>query len=163
MDFTPPFGQWLKTQRARLDLTQSDLARRVGYSPETIRKIEAGVLKPSRQIIDLLADHVGVPAKQRDAFVAFATGARTAEAEPKPTHLPTPATPLLGRETDVAAVRKLLRQRETRLVTLLGPPGVGKTRLAIDVAHSAHRSFADGAWFVALAAVTDPQVALVTI
>ena len=48
MEFTPPFHRWLKDRRAELDLTQGDLARRISYSPETIRKIEAGVLKPSR-------------------------------------------------------------------------------------------------------------------
>ena len=59
--FTSPFGQWLKSQRVRLALTQGDLACRVGYLPETIRKIEADVLHPSKQIIDLLGDHLGVP------------------------------------------------------------------------------------------------------
>jgi predicted ATPase/transcriptional regulator with XRE-family HTH domain len=180
MDFTPPFGAWLKQQRARLDLTQGDLARRVGYSPETIRKIEAGALRPSKQIVDLLGDHLGVPPAQRDAFLAFATDARTAnanaKAEPAPTNLPTPATPLIGRETDVVAVRELLTTRSrtpqrsptpmppvSRLVTLAGPPGVGKTRLAFEVAREVKDSFPGGAWWVELAPITEPQTALTTI
>jgi predicted ATPase/transcriptional regulator with XRE-family HTH domain len=174
MDFTPPFGTWLKAQRAKLDLTQGDLARRVGYSPETIRKIEAGALRPSKQIVDLLGDHLGVPPAQRDAFLAFATDARTANAKaepaPVPTNLPTPANPLIGRETDVVAVRELLATRSrtpispvSRLVTLIGPPGVGKTRLALELAREVKDSFPGGAWWVELAPVTEPQTALTTI
>jgi transcriptional regulator with XRE-family HTH domain len=162
MDFTPPFGQWLKQQRTRLDLTQGDLARRVGYSPETIRKIEAGALRPSRQIVDLLADHLGVPAAQRDAVLAVATGARTAKTQPTPSNLPVPANALIGREKDVAAVSALLANRSRipspRVVTLVGPPGVGKTRLAREVKDA----FPDGAWWVELAPVTEPLAVLAT-
>ncbi len=162
MDFTPPFGQWLKTQRARLDLTQGDLARRVGYSPETIRKIEAGVLRPSRQIMDLLADHVGVPANQRDAFLAFATGARVSMNGKAVVlgNLPNPLTSFIGREADVAAVVKLLKGNDVRLVTLTGPGGVGKTRLAIESARTWQSHFPDGVWWVELAAITEPQAVL---
>jgi predicted ATPase/DNA-binding XRE family transcriptional regulator/tetratricopeptide (TPR) repeat protein len=162
MDFAPPFGHWLKAQRARLDLTQGDLARRVGYSPETIRKIEAGVLKPSKQIVDLLADHLGVPSSKREAFFAFATDARTGKSQPALGNLPNPLTLLLGREKDVAVVVKLLKAKDLRLVTLLGLPGVGKTRLATEVAREIRDEFTHGAWFVALAPVTDPQAALAT-
>ena len=72
MDGDLSFGPWLKQRRKALDLTQHDLAQRVGCSAETIRKIEADRLRPSRQIAELLADeniqlpilHLGLP----DAF-----------------------------------------------------------------------------------------------
>ncbi|MFP3992299.1 BTAD domain-containing putative transcriptional regulator [Streptomyces sp. E11-3] len=76
-------------------------------------------------------------------------------APPRPrTNLPTPVTGLVGRSDSVAKVRALLETG--RLVTLTGPGGVGKTRLAVEVAAQAAESFADGAWLVELAAQTGP-------
>ncbi len=71
--------------------------------------------------------------------------------------LPIPLTPLVGREREVAAVCKLVRQDHVRLVTLTGPGGVGKTRLAIRVAAELSDEFAAGVAFVSLAAVRDPD------
>jgi predicted ATPase/transcriptional regulator with XRE-family HTH domain len=173
MDFTPPFGQWLKAQRAQLDLTQADLARRIGYSAITLRKVEAGALKPSKQMLDLLADHLDVPASQRDAFVTFALGQHAPTAHVV-NNLPLPMTALVGREKDVAAVCKLLDVRgrglsaistppPARIVTLIGTPGVGKTRLALEAARQLAGSFANGVCWVELAPVVEPQTALAAI
>ena len=71
-------------------------------------------------------------------------------------NLPTPTTPFIGRSQELTTVTTQLRQDDVRLVTLLGPGGIGKTRLAIEVARAVQTKFADGAIFVPLAAVTEP-------
>ena len=69
-------------------------------------------------------------------------------------HLPAPVTPLLGRRREVAEVVEAVRG--SRLVTVTGPGGVGKTRVALQAAHDLAVDFPDGVWFVPLAAVRDP-------
>lgn len=82
-----------------------------------------------------------------------------AASPPPPTHLPRPSTPLVGRRLEIAAVAGLLRG-QSRLVTLTGPGGTGKTRLALAVADELASEAGGGAVFVDLAATDDPLVVL---
>lgn len=76
--------------------------------------------------------------------------------------VPTPLTSLVGREREVEELGRLLRRTDTRLVTLTGPGGFGKTRLAVQVATET-ATFADGASFVPLASIRDPTIVAATI
>jgi predicted ATPase/DNA-binding SARP family transcriptional activator len=77
--------------------------------------------------------------------------------------VPAPAVPLVGRKSELAEIRRNIRTEDVRLLTLTGPGGVGKTRLAIDVARTVADDFDDGAVFVALDSLRDAALVVPTI
>ncbi len=163
------FGQWLKQRRKVLDLTREDLAGRIGCAVVTLRKIEADERRPSKQIAELLAEFLNIPSHERAAFVRFARAEAVESDAPwgtpfhPPTNLPTQPTLLVGRDEDVATLRKRLLQPESRMLTLTGPPGIGKTRLGLQVATRTLDDFADGVFYIGLASISDANLIPTTI
>ena len=158
------FGKWLKLKRKALDLTQQQLADQVGCSAIAIRKIEAEERYPSEQIAERLAFIFNIPSHERKSFVRFARGTLDAflqgSSQDVPwqivrqnvlNNLPSPLTSFIGREREVAEI--LRRLGWSRLITLKGPGGVGKTRLAIQSAGQVASEFEDGVCWVDLSAL----------
>jgi predicted ATPase/DNA-binding XRE family transcriptional regulator len=177
------FGGWVKQRRKELGITQVELAERLAFSSVMLWKMEADERRPSRQIAQLLADYFRVPNDEREAFITFARSGRAAYTPPssktqsdedlarapwrgiylRQTNLPAILTPLLGREQEVAEARDLILRPKTRLLTFTGAPGIGKTRLALQVASELVEQFDHGAFFVDLAPVVDPDHVLPTV
>jgi non-specific serine/threonine protein kinase len=78
--------------------------------------------------------------------------------ESYPTNLPVPLTPFIGRKSEMAAVERVLRREGVRLLTLTGPGGTGKSRLALKVADNLRAEFPDGVFFIALEPITDSNL-----
>ena len=169
------FHEWIKCCRQELDLTQAELAKRVSCTVYTIRKIESGERRPSKQLAGLLAKHLGIPTEDQTTFIRVARGELNLERlrSPSPVrtlgsnidstpssswmHLPCQPNPLIGREAELLALGKLLADERCRLLTITGLGGVGKTRLAIAAASQHQRLFPEGVYYVSLASLNSPE------
>ncbi len=160
------FGAWLKQRRRSLDLTQQQLAEHVCCAVITLQKIEAGERRPSRQIAELLAIHLQIAPEDRAAFTRFARSPlsgspilsqTTWQTSTHPANLPEPATRLIGRNREAEEVCSRVLDGPCRLLTLVGPPGVGKTRLAVHAAKKLANDFDDGVCWVELASLREPD------
>ncbi len=176
MDAAISFSGWLKQRRKDGDLTQAALADRAACSAETIRKIEADRLRPSRHLAGRLAAALGLSAGERRAFERLARSRPAAVApafsrlvghgrpgEKPASRLPLSLTPIVGRTRDLTTVGTLLQRGTARLVTLVGPPGVGKTCLAVQAVADHEPTFDGAVRFVPLAPLSEAAMLPVAI
>jgi transcriptional regulator with XRE-family HTH domain/tetratricopeptide (TPR) repeat protein len=168
------FAALLRTHRLRLQLTQEALAERAGISSRSIREMERGQGRgPRPSTVQSLAEALALAGPDRDELVAAGnalywasrSSARTPPAhepaahEPVPRQLPADLPDFVGREAEVAAVCSALEQ--TGRAAISGPPGVGKTALAVHVGHLLAPRYPDGQLFVNVRAGTgDPTSTL---
>ncbi|MEM7801736.1 MAG: helix-turn-helix domain-containing protein, partial [Chloroflexota bacterium] len=164
------FGAWVQGKREHLGLTRNRLASLVGCSPVTIKKIERDERRPSRQIAELLAEHLQVEEPDVDRFIRRARGEFVpprASGSPTPikpqeiiipNNLPQQITPFIGRERAVIQLIELINDPAKRLISIIGAGGMGKTRLALEVAERVlqENRFINGVYLIHLASHSDP-------
>jgi predicted ATPase/DNA-binding CsgD family transcriptional regulator/DNA-binding XRE family transcriptional regulator len=168
------FGERLRRYRERAALTQGELAERAGLTAMAISALERGErTRPYPNTVRALADALGLDETERTEMVASVqrrsdepgAAARATGADGITAPQPPEPTPLLGREEELAVVRGQLASREVRMLTLVGPGGVGKTRLAVAAAGrlATDALFADGVCFVDLSPARDPAMVLAAV
>lgn len=168
------FDQLLRRLRQARGLTQRELSRQAFCSLDTIKKLETAARLPSRHLAEHLAAVLALTGAERQAFLASASArsprASRAGAVPhdpgQPAHpaatsvrsYPTPGIPLIGRAVELAELQRLLADPAVRLLTILGPGGSGKSRLAQALVEQLAERDPHGACCVPLAALNDPTL-----
>lgn len=159
-----PFGTTLRRFREAAALSQEDLAERAGLSLRGISDLERGVrTTPRLETVRMLADGLGLDHAQRSALLAARNYTDHPPRSRPGQSLPIPPTSFIGRQEEIAEVVGMLKEDATRLITLTGPGGVGKTRIALEIARHMADSFAGEVVFVELSAVRIPELVIPTI
>jgi predicted ATPase/DNA-binding XRE family transcriptional regulator len=153
------FGAQLKALREAAGYTQEELATIAGLSVHGVSALERGERRrPQVETVRALSAALDLTGPTRDALLASARAPALAATfdELSGVSLPLPLTALLGREADVQTLRQWLADPATRLITLIGPGGVGKTRLALELARAITEEGSIRVVFVPLAAIREP-------
>jgi predicted ATPase len=174
------FAMLLRRYRLLAGLSQEDLAERARLSLNAVGSLERGINRtPYPRTVALLADALNLDEERRAALVAAARSglddesSRGAPEGNQPSEssnglaasstLPLAPTSFVGRLVEITTIQQVLRQPDVRLLTLIGPGGVGKTRLALQAARAMFADFPDGIFFVSLAPIVDARLVILTI
>ncbi|MFN8591749.1 MAG: tetratricopeptide repeat protein [Thermomicrobiales bacterium] len=168
MTTTETFGALVRRHRLSAGLTQEALAERAGVSVRGLQLLERGHTMPRAETARLLADALALAGDVRALLFVSAnpeltTPADAALSPARLQHPPLPPTLLIGREWEVAVACDLLRRPDARLLSLTGPGGVGKTRLAQAIGAAMAPAYTDGVAWVDLAPLVDPSLVAATI
>ena len=157
------FAELLRRHRLAAGLTQEALADLAGLSVHGVQRLESGASRPYRETIRRLAHGLRLPGEDATALQEAAPLAprRRSNGTALRHNLPSALTRFIGREREKSELTGLLA--ETRLLTLTGVGGCGKTRLAIEVGRQMYDTYPDGVWLVELATITDPALVAQTI
>jgi transcriptional regulator with XRE-family HTH domain len=157
------FGALLRQHRSAAGVTQSELAEEAGLSLRGVSDLERGARRtPYADTVRRLADALRLPESERnDLLRASRRIGFLSHSGPAPRALPLPLTSFVGREHAVIEVERLLRTY--RLLTLTGPGGIGKTRLALEVARKVAPEYTDAAALVDLNGLSAPELVPETI
>lgn len=158
------FAAVLRQYRLAARLTQEVLAERAGMSARGIQNLEGGVSRPNRDSAHRLAAALNLTGEDLAAFlVAAQPSSRRVRSEADGPggqtrhNLPVQVTSFVGRERELAALQALLVR--SRLLTLVGTGGCGKTRLALQLAAGVLDRYPDGVWLAELASLADEALA----
>jgi predicted ATPase/transcriptional regulator with XRE-family HTH domain len=157
-----PFGPLLRRLRLAAGLSQEALAERAQVSTRTVSDLERGINRaPRHETLLLLVEALHLDDTERQLLTLAARPELTAPADlpaaPPLIHLPQPSSAIFGRDDDIQRAIDLLLG-PARLVTLVGPGGVGKTRLAVEVARRSAPAWSDGVEFVDLSELQEAEL-----
>ncbi len=162
------FGEWLQRRRGAEGWTQKQLAQKINCSISTLRKLESEERRPSVQVVERLAVIFSTPQNEHKSFLRFARGdwqafsnEETTDApwrisHPAASNLPASLSSFVGRKKEQVEILNLLTK--SRLVTLAGVGGIGKTRISLQIGNKLLRYYPNGVWFVALESLSDPTL-----
>ncbi len=164
--------EWIKKRRKSLGMTQQELADKVGCSKGTLNKIETGHRRPSRAMALRLAEILEIPYDLRESFLRALRATQLQKDSDQPAvhgvkpagvvsnHAPIPLKriALIGRAREIEDLRRHLHDPTTRLLSVVGPAGVGKTQLVLEVVAGLDEVYPDGVWWISLIDIENPDL-----